>query len=178
MKATSESQLEAVGMKSKLSTRTKLKIGFWNVCTMYEAGKHAQVVKEMKNNKLLILGFCGNNNLVIGGTFFPHREIHKLTWASPGGRDKNQIDHIVINGKWRQSLQDLRVRQGADVGSHHHLVTADFKLKLMKTVPKYSRKRFGNGKLNDTKTKQDFRLELKNRFYILQGNDKDEEQIY
>ena len=68
--------------------------------------------------------FCGNNNLVVGGILFPHKDIHKLTWVSPGGRDENQIDHIAINGKWKKSLQDVRARQGADIRSDHHLVTA------------------------------------------------------
>lgn len=69
-------------------------------------------------------------DLVIGGTLLPHREIHKLTWCSPNGRDSNQIDHLMINGTWRSSLLDARVRRGADVGSDHHLVTATLKLKL------------------------------------------------
>lgn len=43
--------------------------------------------------------FCGNSNLVISGTLFQHKDIHKLTWVSPGGRDINQIDLITINGK-------------------------------------------------------------------------------
>lgn len=47
-----------------------------------------------------------------------------------------------------RSLQDVRVRRGADVGSDHHLVTAYFKLKMMKTAPKSSWKRFETGKLN------------------------------
>ena len=39
------------------------------------------------------------NNMVIGGTLFQHRNIHKTTWISPNGAIKSQIDHILINGK-------------------------------------------------------------------------------
>lgn len=53
----------------------------------------------MDENREYFTDFCGNNNLVISGTLFQHKEIHKLTWVSPGGRDINQIDHITINGK-------------------------------------------------------------------------------
>ena len=63
---------------------------------------------QMNENGELLVDFCGINNLVIGGTIFPHKDIHKLTWNSPNGRDKNQIDHIMINGKWKRSLQDVR----------------------------------------------------------------------
>ena len=43
---------------------------------------------------------CVMNDLVIGGTIFKHKNIHKTTWISPNGRDKNQIDHIMINGRY------------------------------------------------------------------------------
>lgn len=43
----------------------------------------------MNENGEYLAEFCGNSNLVISGTFFPHKEIHKLTWLSPAGRDKN-----------------------------------------------------------------------------------------
>ena len=39
-------------------------------------------------------------------------------------RDKNQIDHIVITGKWRRSLLNVSVKRGAYVESDHRLVTA------------------------------------------------------
>ena len=57
---------------------------------------------NINDNGERLVVVCGANNLVIGGTIFPHREIHKLTWISPNGRDKNQIDHIIINGKWKR----------------------------------------------------------------------------
>ena len=59
---------------------------------------------SMNNNGERLLEFCMAYDLVVGGTLFPHREIHKLTWRSPNGRDKNQIDHLMINGTWRRSL--------------------------------------------------------------------------
>ena len=45
----------------------------------------------------------------------------------------NQIDHLLISGKWRRSLKDVCVRRGADVGSDHHRVVAHIKLKLKRT---------------------------------------------
>ena len=77
-----------------------------------------------------LVKWCAFNNTIIGGTLFPHRNIHKLTWTSPNGRDQNQIDHLMVNSMWRCSLLDVRVRRGADASSDHHLVTAKVRLKL------------------------------------------------
>ena len=41
-----------------LSTRKNLNIGTWNVRTMYEAGKTAQVAAEMRRFNLALLGLC------------------------------------------------------------------------------------------------------------------------
>ena len=42
---------------------------------------------------------------------FKHKDIHKLSWKSPDGRTLSQLDHILINSKWRRSLNDVRVRR-------------------------------------------------------------------
>ncbi|KAL9964097.1 hypothetical protein ACROYT_G027679 [Oculina patagonica] len=55
-----------------------------------------------------LVEFCTINDLVIGGTLFPHREIHKTTWCSPNVRERNEIDHLLINGKRRRSLRDVK----------------------------------------------------------------------
>ena len=39
-----------------VSAKTTTLIGFWNVRTMYEQGRMAQVIAEMKHYKLDILG--------------------------------------------------------------------------------------------------------------------------
>ena len=51
------------------------------------------------------------NNLVIGGTPFPTlRHPQKPTWRSPYSRDKNQIDHLIVNDTWngRQCEEESR----------------------------------------------------------------------
>ena len=63
---------------------------------------------------------CAFNSMIVGGTIFPHRNIHKLTWTSPNGRDQNQIDHLMVNSMLRCSLLDVKVRRGAGVGSDNY----------------------------------------------------------
>ena len=126
----------------------------------------------MNENGEYLVDFCMSNRLVIGGTIFPHKSIHKLTWTSPDGATTNQIDHIIINGKWRKSLQDVRVYRGADANSDHFLVAATIKLKLRKVIPQsQQRKRLDIPKLKCPHTKAAFALELKNRFSALSGED-------
>ncbi|XP_061166428.1 craniofacial development protein 2-like [Saccostrea echinata] len=107
------------------------KVGKKNTDYERVMGKHG--VGTRNDNGERLVEFCAMNNLVIGGTLFTHRDIHKLTSNSPDGRDKNQIDLLMINGMWRRSLIDVRVKRSADVGSDHHLVTALIKIKLKKT---------------------------------------------
>lgn len=64
----------------------------------------------MNENGERLAELCAAYNLVIRGTIFPHREIYKLTWYSPNGRDRNQIDQMMINCTWRRSLLDVRVK--------------------------------------------------------------------
>ena len=48
------------------------------------------------------------------------------------GRTESQIDHILINGKWRRSLQDVKTRRLADAGSDQNLLIGKLALKLRK----------------------------------------------
>jgi len=83
---------------------------------------NAKVGSEKVNNDM-VMGKegCGvqNDNMVIGGAIFLHRNIHKLTWTSLNAWDQNQIDNPMVNSMWCRSLLDVKVRKGADVGSDH-----------------------------------------------------------
>ncbi|XP_021369218.1 craniofacial development protein 2-like [Mizuhopecten yessoensis] len=133
-------------------------------------GKHG--CGSMNNGERLV-AFSNMNDLVIGGTLSPHRLIHKLTWCSPNGRDKNQIDHLMFSGTWRRSLMDVKVRRGADVGSDHLLVAASIKLKLRGTGPKPKGHRsFDVDRLKDAGLRTEFTLQLRNRFLALENHDE------
>ncbi|KAL3842166.1 hypothetical protein ACJMK2_020209 [Sinanodonta woodiana] len=123
----------------------------------------------MTDNWERLINFCQENYLVIGGTLFEHKDIHKLTWTSPDGRTQSQIDHIIINGRWKHSLQDVRVMRNADIGSDHFLLVAKVTLKLRKVRIGVSRsKRFDVDKLKNSKVKEEFSVALWNRFSALE----------
>lgn len=110
------------------------KVGSNNSNFEHVMGRHG--LGEMNENGELFTDLCSNHDLVIGGTIFPHKQIHKETWCSPDGRTANQIDHLAISRKWRRSLLNVRSYRGADVYSDHHLVIGTIQLKVAKIKDK------------------------------------------
>ena len=104
--------------------------------------------------------FCEENNMVIGGTLFQHKDIHKMTWTSPNGAIKSQIEHIQI--------QDIRARRGADAASYHDLLVGAVSRKLREAQRARTRgQKIDPRKLREYNTRQAPRRELKNRFQSL-----------
>ena len=66
---------------SVLSVRTKLRVGFWNVRTMHETGKQAQVLREMKQNRLHILG------------------VSESRWTDFGKKTTSKGETIIFSGR-------------------------------------------------------------------------------
>ena len=151
------------------------KVGSDNMNREASMGTHgAGVINE---NGKMFCDFCASNGLVIGETLFPHKKSHKLTWRSPDGTSGNQIDHVATNRTWRSSLQDIRVKRSADVGSDHHLVVAKVKMKLLALKkPRSTRTKYCTYRLRDQSVREEFFITLANRYDILyNGSDDDEE---
>ncbi|CAH8498299.1 unnamed protein product, partial [Schistosoma bovis] len=151
------------------------KVGIDN--TGYEdiMGRHG--LGERNENGERFANLCAFNKLVIGGTIFPHKRIHKATWISPDHTTENQIDHICINKKFRRTMEDVRTRRSADIASDHHLVVANLKLKLKKnwTSGQTAIQRFNTAFLRDTVKLNEFKIALNNRFQALRDLLKEEE---
>jgi len=84
-----------------------------------------QGLGEMNDKGERFADLCSTGNLVVGGSFFHHRRIHKATWATP-----HQIDHMCIGKKFHRTLQDVLVRRVADVASDYHLLIVRLTLKM------------------------------------------------
>ena len=145
------------------------KVGKENESRELIMGKHG--VGEENENGELFTDFCSYNDLVIGGTIFPHKDFHKTTWTSPDGNTENQIDHFTIGRRWRRSLHDVKVRRGADAASDHQLVVAVLQIKLKAYRDGASRPSFkyNTQNLKDKVKAEEFNVELRNRFSALEG---------
>ena len=76
--------------------------------------------------------FCQENALLTANTLFQQHTRRLYTWTSPDGQHQNQIDYILCSQRWRSSIQTAKTRPGADCGSDHELLIAEFRLKLKK----------------------------------------------
>ncbi|CAH2305101.1 Hypothetical predicted protein [Pelobates cultripes] len=73
--------------------------------TGYEQDMRIHGLGVMNDNGERFAELCALNNLVIGGSIFPHKQIHKNTWVSLDSVTENQIDHICISKKFTFSSE-------------------------------------------------------------------------
>jgi len=103
---------------------------------------------------------------------FPHKDIHKETWYSADGRTANQIDHVLISNRFRSVITDISALRGPDIGSDHNLLKIKFKVKLrVKTGNIYNEKRKMVNIFQNPKWKQEYAIEINNKFEILENLD-------
>ena len=68
------------------------KVGSDNSTYEIPMGKHG--MGERNDNGTRLVEFCSENGMVITGTIFQHKSIHKYTWKFPDSNTNNQIDHF------------------------------------------------------------------------------------
>lgn len=102
--------------------KTELFWGTWNVRSLHKSGAALDLVKELEKY----------GTKCVKSTMFQRKDIHKYTWISSNGRHKNQIDHVLINNRFKNSILNIRTLRGADMDSDHLLVGIWMKVKIKK----------------------------------------------
>lgn len=102
-----------------------------------------------------LIQFCRENNYVIKNTFYMMKPRRLYTWKSPQDGTyrtqvvRNQIDYLLINKRFQNSVTRTAAYPGADVGSDHNPIVANCRIKF-KTIKKRS---ISNKKLDTDKLK-------------------------
>ena len=85
-------------------------------------GMHGTGNRNERGERLV--EWCEMNNFTIGNTCFQQPQRRKWTWKSPGDSTRNQIDYILISGRFKNALLSAKSYPGADCYSDHALVLA------------------------------------------------------
>ncbi|XP_043949724.1 craniofacial development protein 2-like [Drosophila biarmipes] len=88
------------------------------------------------NNGLRLIDFSAARNMVVSSTRFRHIDSHNATWLSPDQKTRNQIDHVVIDGRHASSVMDLRTFRGVNIDSDRHVAASKIRMRLCRAKNK------------------------------------------
>ena len=102
---------------------------------------------------------------------FPLPRNHLWTWTHPSG-STHQLDHIVINSKWVNPPRNCWGYNSVELDSDHCIVSIRLATSLWTSKGKPSKRpKFTWKKLQDPAIRDEFLLELSNRFQVLNMDD-------
>ena len=132
-------------------------------------GKYGLGLRNDRGSRLV--QFCQDNNLTIMNTVFQQPPRRLYTWKSPGDTYRNQIDYIMVNNRYKNSVKSTCTYPGADINSDHCLLIMKLKHR-MKTNMKIASKRHMNLNLLSNETiKNAYSIAVNNRYEILSNED-------
>jgi len=82
----------------------------------------------------------------------------------------------LIDRRWHSSIRDVRSFRGADCDTDHYLVIANVRERLAegKTAAQwFHRQRFNLRKLNEPEVREQYQIEITNRFAALENANDD-----
>ena len=108
------------------------------------------------NNGERLVSMCEEHKLSPAQVKFPQPKCRQWTWMHPTG-SQHQLDHILINSKWSNSLRNCRAYNTMELDSDHRIVSILLLCSLRTNKGKpFSRPKFDWSKLQDAATTDQF----------------------
>ena len=95
----------------------------------------------------MLVQFCKRRKLVVTNTLFEQHPRRRYTWKAAGDTARYQIDYILVNQRYKNSVKRSLAYPGADCDSDHNLVMVTVQLKLKKMRGSSKVTRIDNAKL-------------------------------
>lgn len=129
--------------------------------------------KESNENGTRMIHFAASQNMVIAGTWFEHKDIHKGTWKSPDSNTINTIDHILIDARHFSNVLDVRNRRGANIDSDHFLVEARLRARISNIKKSTGNKNnsYSTSKLHEEEQRVKYEKKLEEKLNEIQSSD-------
>jgi len=108
----------------------KAKLGkeniFWSTVSIHS------IYDLTSENGLRLIDFASSRGLIVKSTIFPHKDIFKGTRKALNDRYVSQIDHVLINTRFKNCVNYVKTVREDDYDSDHYLVIGKLKVKLKK----------------------------------------------
>lgn len=130
--------------------------------------------KDDNGNRLV--NYCETCNMRSTQTRFPQPISRTWTWLHPNGKSKAQLDHILINGKWLNSIRNARAYNTTELHSDHRIMSVKICISLLAAKNnKRQRITYYLNKLeNNCSLQSQFNIEVQNRYDALSTNNLDD----
>ena len=89
---------------------------------------------ERNDNGERVVNFCKRHNLCVTNTWFQQKKSARHTWIAPDKVTKNQIDYVLVDKRYRNSIQNSKSMPGAECGSDHNPVIVRMKTRLQRVA--------------------------------------------
>ena len=123
--------------------------------------------KHTNSNGQLMSDLVDEANLLVANAHFRKRQGKLWTFISDMSDTKTQVDYVLINRKWKNSIKNCEAYDSfCSIGSDHRLVSAMIKLSL-RTSKAPARENWDWSALRDSATSEQYAVAVKNRFDAL-----------
>ena len=133
-------------------------------------------LRERNERGERLIQSCEENKLTICNTWFQHHVRKRYTWKSPGDITRNQIDYIMVNERFKNSIKQAKAMPRADINSDHIPVKIKMNLKLKNLRKVKVKEQLELELLKQPEYRDKYNIEIRNRYYVL-GNDPSGEQV-